>query len=60
MPTTQTLASANPAITQGPLRVQSSHGDWRDDLHANGFVVIKQAIPRDRAIQYQQRAFDWL
>ncbi|KAL2838646.1 hypothetical protein BJY01DRAFT_237414 [Aspergillus pseudoustus] len=58
MSATQTLAS--PVLIEGPLRTKASYGDWRDDLHANGYVVIKQAIPRERAIQYQQRAFDWL
>jgi hypothetical protein len=28
------------------------HGDWRDDLVRDGYVVIKGAIPRDRADQY--------
>ncbi|KAJ5898945.1 hypothetical protein N7495_003689 [Penicillium taxi] len=34
--------------------------DWRDDFHANGFAVIKNAIPEDRAKTYQQKAFEWL
>lgn len=33
---------------------------WQDDLRTKGFAVIKGAIPRERAIAYQQKAFDWL
>jgi hypothetical protein len=29
-------------------------------LQANGYAVVKNAIPRDRAVAYQQKAFDWL
>ncbi|ROV86877.1 hypothetical protein VMCG_10804 [Cytospora schulzeri] len=36
------------------------YGDFRDELAANGFVVIKGAIPSDRARHYQEKAFDWL
>ncbi|KAH6687381.1 hypothetical protein F5X68DRAFT_239941 [Plectosphaerella plurivora] len=28
------------------------HGDWRDDLIRDGYVVIKGAIPRERADKY--------
>lgn len=33
---------------------------WRADLQKNGYVVIKGAIPQDRAESYQQKSFDWL
>lgn len=33
---------------------------WYDDLQTNGYAVVKNAIPRDRAVAYQQKAFDWL
>ncbi|KAL4791477.1 hypothetical protein BDV19DRAFT_401244 [Aspergillus venezuelensis] len=58
MSATQTATPS--AMSQGPIRVTGNYGDWRDDLHENGYVVIKGAIPRPRAIQYQQRAFAWL
>jgi len=38
----------------------SKFNDWRDDLHANGYAVIKNSIPRDRATQYQERAYEWV
>jgi ectoine hydroxylase-related dioxygenase (phytanoyl-CoA dioxygenase family) len=34
--------------------------DWRDEFHANGYAVIKGAIPQDRAKAYQQDVFSWL
>lgn len=37
----------------GPL------GDWRDDFERDGYVVVP-AIPREKALQYRERAFDWL
>lgn len=36
------------------------YNDFRDDLFANGYVVIKNAIPHERAVSYQQKAFAWL
>lgn len=33
--------------------------DWRQQLHDDGYAVIP-AIPRERALEYRQRAFDWL
>lgn len=36
------------------------YGDWRDQLRTQGYAVVKQAIPHDKAVEYQQRAFEWL
>jgi len=33
---------------------------WLQDLEKNGYAVVKNAIPKDRALSYQQRAFSWL
>src|SRR4051812_2297428 len=38
----------------------AEEGDWRAKFDAEGYVVIKNVIPRDRAVAYQQSAFDWL
>lgn len=38
----------------------TSFGDWRDDLARDGYVVIKGAIPRDRADQYAEKMYTWL
>ncbi|KAM0561264.1 hypothetical protein ACHAPJ_003142 [Fusarium lateritium] len=56
----KTITSTSPSLIPGLLSLKNSYGDFRDDLAANGFAVVKGAIPRDRAIGYQQRAFDWL
>lgn len=36
------------------------HGDFRDDLAANGYVVVKGALSPEQAVAYQRKAFDWL
>ena len=36
------------------------YGDWRDDLVRDGFVVVKGAIPRERADQYAEDMFSYL
>lgn len=41
-------------------RLKGNYGDWRDELCEKGYYVVKGAIPRERAAQYQHRAFDWL
>ncbi|KAH7007692.1 phytanoyl-CoA dioxygenase [Ilyonectria destructans] len=34
--------------------------DWMADLQRDGFAVVKGAIPRERAMEYQYRARQWL
>ncbi|KAG7882557.1 hypothetical protein KL938_002980 [Ogataea parapolymorpha] len=36
---------------------QNNYGDWRDDLFRNGYAVVKNAVPRERAQRYQQETF---
>ncbi|KAK6441930.1 hypothetical protein LTR95_001847 [Oleoguttula sp. CCFEE 5521] len=57
--TTEATSLASTPI-QSPFELEASYGDWRDDLSKKGFVVVKSAIPRDRAERYQQQAFGWL
>ena len=38
----------------------SQYGDFRDDFFCDGYVVIKGAVPKDRAIGYQNEALNWL
>ena len=41
-------------------QVSQTFGDWRDDFFKHGYSLIKQAVPRERALQYQKRALDYL
>ncbi|KAJ5721730.1 uncharacterized protein N7483_009664 [Penicillium malachiteum] len=34
-------------------------GDWRNDFFKKGYIVVKWEIPRERAVQYRERAMDW-
>jgi hypothetical protein len=36
------------------------YGDFRDEFFRDGFVVIKGAVPKDRAAYYQNEALKWL
>ena len=38
----------------------SRYGDFRDDFFRDGYVVIKGAVPKDRAAAYQNKALNWL
>ncbi|KAH7047342.1 hypothetical protein B0J12DRAFT_711380 [Macrophomina phaseolina] len=40
--------------------IQATYGDWRDDLIRNGYAVIKNAIPAERAASLRARAHVWL
>ncbi|KAI8310466.1 hypothetical protein K4K61_000541 [Colletotrichum sp. SAR11_59] len=52
---------ATQTTTASPLlQLDVSYGDWRDDLRTKGYAVVKGAIPRERAVEYQQRALKWL
>ncbi len=41
-------------------RTQEKCTRWEYDLRENGFAVVKNAIPHDRAIEYQEKAYDWV
>ncbi|KAL8292973.1 hypothetical protein RQP46_000667 [Phenoliferia psychrophenolica] len=36
------------------------HGDWRDELTKDGFYVVKEAIPREEALDLRDQAHHWL
>jgi hypothetical protein len=40
--------------------VQKHHGDWRDQLVQDGYVVLKGVVPADRAQSYLDSIFNWL
>lgn len=37
-----------------------THGDFRDDLIRDGYVVVKGAIPRERADKYGEEMMSYL
>ncbi|KAH7037022.1 uncharacterized protein B0I36DRAFT_237800 [Microdochium trichocladiopsis] len=63
VPTSKTQ-QALVAKPSGPDRLFSqphqSFGDWRDDLLRDGYVVVKGAVPRDRADRYADAMYSWL
>ena len=36
------------------------YGDFRDDLLRDGVAVVKNAVPRDRALKYADEIHEWL
>jgi hypothetical protein len=40
--------------------VNQPYGDWRDEFHEKGYVVLKGVIPKDRALNYRNKMMDWL
>ncbi|KAK7560345.1 hypothetical protein IWX92DRAFT_318975 [Phyllosticta citricarpa] len=42
------------------IKAITAFGDWRDDLDRNGYAIIKGAVPQERAVKYQKKAFEWL
>jgi hypothetical protein len=40
--------------------VDQPYGDWRDEFHEKGYVVLKGVIPKDRALNYRNKMMDWL
>lgn len=37
-----------------------TYGDWRDEFHKNGCVVIKNVISPERAQYYREKQIQWL
>ncbi|KAL2070111.1 hypothetical protein VTL71DRAFT_14791 [Oculimacula yallundae] len=50
-------ADSSPIIAKS-FKAQAS--PWISDLQEDGYAVVKNVMPRERAIAYQQRAFDWI
>lgn len=50
------------AVTPIPSKVQERPltGDWRDDFFRDGYTIIKNALSKERAQQYQSDALTWL
>lgn len=64
---TQTLeatVSYIKAQAPGPRKLYTQdnvkHGDWRDELIEHGVVVVKGAIPRERALKYVDDIMSYL
>ncbi|GAA5973642.1 hypothetical protein JCM11641_005058 [Rhodosporidiobolus odoratus] len=49
-----------PPFPYADLLDKGPFNDWRDDLARDGYAVVKGAIPREKALGYRSRAFDWL
>ncbi|KAJ5635898.1 uncharacterized protein N7484_009211 [Penicillium longicatenatum] len=57
------IALEVPDITYPSIQVLNKsaiYSDFRDELQQNGYAVLKNVIPQDRALHYRQKAFDWL
>ncbi|KAM0547542.1 hypothetical protein ACHAPJ_010286 [Fusarium lateritium] len=59
---------ATATVTQAPSHLttnlddcyEQTFGDWRDDFFRDGYVVLKGAVPEDRALGYRQKMLDWI
>ncbi|RDW95314.1 hypothetical protein BP5796_01077 [Coleophoma crateriformis] len=62
----KSIKATRPTIMHEPdsgftkLSSGEKYHDFRDDLAEHGYAVIKDAIPMERALAYQQGAFAWL
>jgi hypothetical protein len=43
-----------------PYLVGPEYNDFRSELAENGFAIIKGAIPLQRAVGYQEQAYEWI
>lgn len=61
---TQTSPKSLVPKPAGPHKLFSdknvTHGDFRDDLVRDGYVVVKGAIPRERADKYGEEMMSYL
>jgi len=53
-----------PVLAEAPIpdvvAPKAKYNDWRADLQRDGYCVVKGAVPREQALRYQQRAFEWM
>ncbi|ETS77630.1 hypothetical protein PFICI_09692 [Pestalotiopsis fici W106-1] len=43
-----------------PDALTGQYTDFRAELQEKGYAALKRAIPRERAEEYRQKAYDWL
>ncbi|KAI3115044.1 transcriptional regulator family: Fungal Specific TF [Penicillium roqueforti] len=55
-----TVTTTTPPLNQSSFELSGPYGDWRDDLHNEGYAIIKNAIDPKKAQDYQRKALDWL
>jgi ectoine hydroxylase-related dioxygenase (phytanoyl-CoA dioxygenase family) len=65
MVTTTQTGTACPASVRvfSPFRLTTfgeSQDTWLQDLEREGYAVVKNAVPADRAAYYQRKAIEWL
>lgn len=63
MTTATATATSTHLMSSGRLFSKGSdvkYGDFRNELLKNGYVVIKGAVPRERALKYADDIYDWL
>lgn len=42
------------------ISVEQPFGDWRDTLVQDGYVVLKDVLPQEKAQSYLDRMYKWL
>lgn len=61
---TRSLKSSIKPKPSGPDRIFTkdnvTYSDWRDDLVRDGYVVVKGAVPAERAEKYGDEMLTWL
>ena len=63
--TSEVTASVSLTATSSNGRITldgqpTNYGDFRDDLNRDGYVVIKGAVPRERADAYSDAFYSYL
>ncbi|GAA6011708.1 hypothetical protein JCM10207_004218 [Rhodosporidiobolus poonsookiae] len=61
---TETVAPVHPlkaaAKVGNTIDLDGKCGDWRDDLHRDGYAIIRGAVPEERALEYRDKAYEWI
>ncbi|CAH0033317.1 unnamed protein product [Clonostachys rhizophaga] len=56
--TTATATAKKPDLA---AKAAIAYGDWRDEFFSKGYYIFKNAVPKDKAVNYyQKKALDWL
>lgn len=50
----------HPTANQTTVDSSKVHGDWREELFNNGYVVVKNTITQARCEYYIEKMFQWL
>ncbi|CAK7213977.1 hypothetical protein SEUCBS140593_002031 [Sporothrix eucalyptigena] len=60
MATKTTVQTPTVRLTSGPVEVKEDSPEWLKEFNARGWTVVPEAVPRESALAYADKGYEWL